>query len=64
MKPEGLLSFKDLPLVPGHSSLRCYWGLFDKDGRRDEVGALNLLTPEVVTAASGEIVDGLSISLK
>ena len=63
MKAETLPDFSDLPCVPGHS-LRCSWGLFDEDGKRDEVGTLNLLTPEVVTAASKEVVHGVSISLK
>lgn len=40
------------------------WGLFDKDGVKDEVGTLNLLTPEVVLEAKKEIKIGKSVVLK
>jgi hypothetical protein len=40
------------------------WGLFDKDGVKDEVGTLNLLTNEVVLRAKEEIVTGKSIVMK
>jgi hypothetical protein len=40
------------------------WGLFDKDGVPDEVGTLNLLTPEVVLEAKNEIKTGKSVVLK
>lgn len=40
------------------------WGLFDKDGVRDEVGTLNLLTPDVVVEAGKEIKSGKSVVLK
>lgn len=39
------------------------WGLFDKNGVKDEVGTLNLLTPEVVVKAREEIQTGKSVSL-
>lgn len=39
------------------------WGLFDKDGQKDEVGTINLLTPEVVLKASSEIKTGKSVVL-
>ena len=42
----------------------CAWGIFDKDGKKDVYGTLNLLTPSVVKAAGAEIKDGVSISLK
>lgn len=35
------------------------WGLF---GAKDELGMLNLLTPETTTAAAKEIVDGVRVS--
>lgn len=40
------------------------WGLFDKDGVKDEVRTLNLLTPKVVLNANEEVKTGRSISLK
>lgn len=42
----------------------CVWGLFDKDGKKDVFGTLNLLTPDVVKEAFEEAKDGISISLK
>jgi kynurenine formamidase len=42
--------YRDLPRVAGPSSPRCAWGVF---GDSDEVGAVNLLTPDVVRQASG-----------
>ena len=42
----------------------CAWGVFDKDGKKDLLGTLNLLTPEVVKGACAEARDGVSISLK
>ncbi|KFZ11035.1 hypothetical protein V502_07785 [Pseudogymnoascus sp. VKM F-4520 (FW-2644)] len=41
----------------------CAWGVFDKDGKKDIFGTLNLLTPEVVKSAYAEAKDGISISL-
>lgn len=41
----------------------CAWGLFDKDGKKDELGTLNLLTPEVVMRAREEIKTGKSVAL-
>lgn len=38
--------------------------MFDKNGIRDEVGTLNLLTPEVVIEAGKEIKTGKSVVLK
>jgi hypothetical protein len=46
-----------------HNSHGMAWGLFDKDGVRDEIGTINLLTPEVVVKAREEIQTGKSISL-
>lgn len=58
-----LPAFDDLPPVQGMPQ-GCAWGIFDKDGKKDLRGTLNLLTPEVVTAACKEARDGISISLK
>lgn len=41
----------------------CAWGLFDKDGKKDELGTLNLLTPEVVLRARDEIKTGRTVAL-
>jgi hypothetical protein len=52
-------SFESLPLQKDgpHGNA---WGLF---GAHDELGMLNLLTPETTIAAAKEIVDGQRISL-
>lgn len=55
--------FDDLPKVEGMPQ-GCAWGVFDKDGKKDLVGTLNFLTPDVVKAAAAEVKDGVSISLK
>lgn len=55
--------FDDLPSVDGMPK-GCAWGIFDKEGKKDLLGTLNLLTPEVVKAAASEVRDGVSISLK
>ena len=61
----GLPAWRELPFAPG-TTLRCAWSLFDKpDGKKDELGTLNLLTPDRVLAASrSEIRTGRSVSLK
>lgn len=41
----------------------CAWGLFDKNGQKDDLGTLNLLTPEVVANAGSEIKTGQSVAL-
>lgn len=58
-----LPTWKDLPPVDGlpHG---CAWGIFDKDGVRDQVGTLNLLTPGTVVKAREEIQTGRSVVLK
>jgi hypothetical protein len=63
MKASDLPSWKNMPAVKGmpHGTA---WGLFDKDGVPDEVGTLNLLTPEVVLEAKKEIKTGKSVVLK
>lgn len=55
--------FDDLPKVEGMPQ-GCAWGVFDKDGKKDLLGTMNLLTPSVVAAAAAEVKDGVSISLK
>ncbi|KIW00629.1 uncharacterized protein PV09_07824 [Verruconis gallopava] len=62
MKTSDLPLWKDMPAVPGmpHGFA---WGLFDKDGKRDELGTLNKLSPEAVLAARDEIKTGVSVSL-
>jgi hypothetical protein len=42
----------------------CAWGVFDRDVVKDELGTLNLLTPEVVASAASEISVGVSVALK
>jgi hypothetical protein len=42
----------------------CAWGIFDKDGKKDKFGTLNLITPEIVKEAVKEVKEGISISLK
>ncbi|KAJ5094897.1 hypothetical protein N7532_007188 [Penicillium argentinense] len=59
---SNLPSFDDLPPVRGMPQ-GCAWGLFDKDGEKDYLGCLNLLTPAVVQAALKEARDGQSVSL-
>jgi kynurenine formamidase len=53
---DSLPKVKDMPKG-------CAWGLFDKDGKKDHLGCLNLLTPKVVQEAYKEARDGISVSL-
>ncbi|KAF1957886.1 hypothetical protein CC80DRAFT_491225 [Byssothecium circinans] len=55
-------AFDDLPKVEGEPQ-GCLWGFFDKDGKKDEIGTINLLTPATVLSASREITSGQSIQL-
>lgn len=57
-----LPDFDSLPKVQGMPQ-GCAWGFFDKDGKKDHLGCLNLLTPKVVQEAYKEARDGVSISL-
>ncbi|KAB8211246.1 hypothetical protein BDV34DRAFT_208962 [Aspergillus parasiticus] len=41
----------------------CAWGVVDREGQKDYLGCLNLLTPSVVQAALKEGRDGESVSL-
>ncbi|EXJ56259.1 uncharacterized protein A1O5_12715 [Cladophialophora psammophila CBS 110553] len=54
--------FDSLPKVKGMPQ-GCAWGVFDKDGKKDHLGTLNLITPDVVQEAVKEVRDGVSISL-
>lgn len=54
--------FDDLPRVEDMPQ-GCAWGIFDKNGQKDRIGTLNILTPQVVTAAASEIKVGESVSL-
>lgn len=56
-------NFDDLPPVPCMPP-GCAWGIFDKKGKKDVYGTLNLITPEVIKNAAAEVRHGLSISLK
>ena len=57
-----LPDFDSLPEVKGMPQ-GCAWGVFDKDGKKDHLGCVNLLTPAVVKAAYKEAKDGVSVSL-
>jgi hypothetical protein len=63
MANSKLPSFDRLPKVEGMPQ-GCAWGVFDKDGKKDVLGTLNLLTPDVVKAAVAEVTEGVSVSLK
>lgn len=63
MKYTDLPNWDNIPEVPGLPE-GCAWGLFDQDGRRDQVGTLNLLTREKVLGAKDEIQHGDSVCLK
>lgn len=63
VSPSSVPDFDDLPKVKDMPQ-GCAWGVFDRDGKKDVVGTLNFLTPEIVQAASTEVKDGVSISLK
>jgi hypothetical protein len=59
MLPQSRPSFDSLPLRQGDPPCSA-WGLYGED---DELGTLNLLTPEVVTAAAKEIKTGARVGL-
>jgi hypothetical protein len=61
--PTSVPDFDDLPKVDNMPQGYA-WGVFDRDGKKDVLGTLNFLTPEIVRAASKEVKDGISISLK
>ncbi|KAF2439120.1 hypothetical protein P171DRAFT_131948 [Karstenula rhodostoma CBS 690.94] len=55
-------AFDDLPKVDGEPQ-GSIWGFFNKYGKEDECGTLNLLTLSVVQAASREIQSGKHIQM-
>lgn len=57
--PEHWPDFDSLPLDPSGPPGNA-WGLF---GAQDELGMLNLLTPQVIAAAAKEIQHGVRVSL-
>ncbi|KIX05599.1 uncharacterized protein Z518_06471 [Rhinocladiella mackenziei CBS 650.93] len=63
MRWHDLPKWEEMPKVPGMPN-GCAWGLFDQNGERDQLGTLNLLTPEIVLKARDEIQNGQSICLK
>jgi hypothetical protein len=59
-RPSTIPPFSSLPLNPGDPPFSA-WGLYGKD---DQLGTLNRLTPEIVTAAAREeIKTGVRIGL-
>ncbi|TVY42452.1 hypothetical protein LSUB1_G001739 [Lachnellula subtilissima] len=62
MRAQDLPNFKDMPAVKGmpHGTA---WGLWDKNGERDNCGSLNLLTPENTIEAQKEIKSGKGVAL-
>jgi hypothetical protein len=63
MAPHSIPTYDELPPVPGMPH-GCAWGIWDEKGVKDQVGSLNLLTPENVIEAKKEIQTGVSVSLK
>ncbi|KAI0168549.1 hypothetical protein BJ166DRAFT_480854 [Pestalotiopsis sp. NC0098] len=62
-RPEfNIPQYAELPPVPGMPP-GCAWGIWDKNGVKDQVGSLNLLTPEAILDAKREIQTGVSVSL-
>lgn len=55
--------YDNLPAVKGMPK-GCAWGVFDKDGKKDIYGTINLITPDVVKQAVAEVKEGVSVSLK
>lgn len=54
---ENIPDFDSLPKVEGMPQ-GCAWGIFDKGGKKDHLGCINLLTPSVVKAALQEAKEG------
>jgi len=54
--------YDDLPAVKGMPK-GCAWGVFDKDGKKDIYGTINMITPDVVKQAVAEVKEGVSVSL-
>jgi hypothetical protein len=60
---DQLPDFHEIPTQEGVPP-SATWGLWDRDGQRDELGTLNLLTPTVIKEAAKEVCEGISVSLK
>jgi hypothetical protein len=61
--PRSVPDFDDLPRVKGMPQ-GCAWGIFDRAGKKDKLGTLNFLTPEIVRQAAAEVKLGIPVSLK
>jgi len=61
-QPHRLPSYKSIPPVPGMPH-GCAWGLWDTPGHKDDLGTLNLLTPDVIRSAREEIQVGISVAI-
>ncbi|OAL36767.1 hypothetical protein AYO20_03822 [Fonsecaea nubica] len=59
---DKLPDFNEIPTQEGVPP-SATWGLWDRDGQKDELGTLNLLTPAVIKEAAKEIREGISVSL-
>lgn len=55
--------YDDLPSIKGMPR-GCAWGVFDKDGIKDQYGCLNKITSQAVVEAAAEVKEGISVSLK
>ncbi|OAL44233.1 hypothetical protein IQ07DRAFT_663589, partial [Pyrenochaeta sp. DS3sAY3a] len=62
MEAEDFPSYKDMPSVPNMPP-GCAWGLFDKNGEKDQLGTLNWLTSRKIQEAGKELKVGVSVSL-
>lgn len=62
MHAQDLPNYASMPAVKGmpHGTA---WGLWDKNGERDNCGSLNLLTPENTKKVQKEIKSGTGVAL-
>jgi hypothetical protein len=64
LEMTSLPKWKDMPPVKGMPH-GCAWGLWDKPGEpKDQLGSLNLVTPEVIKEAFSELQTGERCALK
>ena len=64
LEMTSLPKWKDMPPVKGMPH-GCAWGLWDNPGEpKDQLGSLNLLTPEVIKEAFSELQTGERCALK
>lgn len=61
-QPHRLPSYNSIPPVPGMPH-GCAWGLWDTPGHKDDLGTLNLLTPDVIRSARNEIQVGIRVAI-